>query len=131
MSGGSYDYLFVKDADNLAEHENVLEQMADRLAGLGYAEDAARETHETLLLLRQARVRLQARIDRLSGIWRAVEWWDSGDSGPSYLDEVLSQYRQDHRLGKWATRETGWCVDRDCGYAKGHDGAHSYEERRI
>jgi len=43
-----------------------------------------------------------ARREALSGfkarasapVWKAVEWWDSGDSGPDDLKESLAEYRQ-------------------------------------
>lgn len=94
MSGGSYDYLFAKDCDlGLLDAEHHIQRMAERLAGLGYAEDAARETEELLLLIRQAKVRIQTRADRLSGVWKAVEWWDSGDSGEENVMNELERYR--------------------------------------
>jgi len=94
MSGGSYDYLCFKQADDLFQMEEKLQAMADRLAALGYAEDAAKETTSVLLQVRQARVRLQARIERLQHVWRAVEWWDSGDTSEDAVKEALEDYRK-------------------------------------
>lgn len=52
MSGGSYEYLcWADDLDRLLEKQHHLEAMADRLAGLGYADDAAAETTDLLLTL--------------------------------------------------------------------------------
>jgi hypothetical protein len=93
MSGGSYEYLCFKDASDLANYEHQLQSMADRLAGLGYAEDAARETTEVLLMHRQAMVRIDTRLKRLSDIWHAVEWWDSCDSGEDGVKKALAEYR--------------------------------------
>lgn len=94
MSGGSYNYLFAASPSLLVEqHEDNLRRMADRLAALGYAEDAARETEETILIIRQMEVRLQARINRLADVWHAVEWWDSGDRGEDGLRAALEAYR--------------------------------------
>jgi hypothetical protein len=104
MSGGSYSYLFVKDAGSsngpdrsmsIWDAEGEVERMAARLAALDYAEDAARETEELLLIMRQARVRVQARLHRLSGVWHAVEWCDSGDSGEDGIKASLEKYRND------------------------------------
>ncbi len=97
MSGGSYDYLCLQGADELvgsSHHQANIDAMAARLSGLGYAQDAARETEELLLILRQVETRLDVRIGRLNGIWRAVEWWDSGDSGEDGVKEALKQYRE-------------------------------------
>ena len=93
MSGGSYNYLCYKDGFEIGGHESDLQAMADRLAGLGYAADAARETQELLLELRQYENRIQTRIKRLSGVWHAVEWWDSCDSGEDGVGLELAKYR--------------------------------------
>lgn len=96
MSGGSYNYLCeVQDLEDLRSRRYDLEEMASRLAGLGYAQDAARETEELLLLLRQWEVRATARIVRLADVWKAVEWWDSCDSGEDNVREALTKYRGD------------------------------------
>jgi hypothetical protein len=99
VSGGSYNYLCdVWDGlGGLLDKETELEQMADRLAGLGYAEDAARETQELLVQLRQWKIRAQARMDRLAPVWRAVEWRDSGDWGEAAVHEELAKYRGEQR----------------------------------
>jgi Holliday junction resolvasome RuvABC DNA-binding subunit len=72
MSGGSYNYLCHSwDLDDLDKHESDLEDMADRLAALGYAQDAARETQALL------------------------EWWDSNDWSEDQVKEALAKYRGD------------------------------------
>ncbi|WP_306317219.1 MULTISPECIES: hypothetical protein [unclassified Streptomyces] len=96
MSGGSFNYLcYVQDLEDLRSQRHDLEDMASRLAGLGYAQDAARETEELLLLLRQWEVRATARVARLTDVWKAVEWWDSSDSGEDGVHEALAKYRND------------------------------------
>ena len=70
-----------------------MQRMADRLAKLGYADDAAKETMETLLEIRQAKNRIQTRLDRLRDVWRSVEWWDSCDTSEEGLKDALSKYR--------------------------------------
>ncbi len=93
MSGGSYNYLCYKDADTIFNETHELSNMVDRLAGLGYAEDAANEAMELLLTIRQSSVRIQVILDRLSGVFKAVEWWDSCDSGEKEVIEALKKYR--------------------------------------
>ncbi|MET7687962.1 hypothetical protein ABZT06_08275 [Streptomyces sp. NPDC005483] len=96
MSGGSYNYLcYMQDLEDLQSHRHDLEEMASRLAGLGYAQDAARETEELLLLLRQWETRAAARVQRLADVWHAVEWLDSSDSGEDGVREALAKYRND------------------------------------
>lgn len=93
MSGGSYNYLFRDDLADLLGKETELREMADRLAGLGYAEDAARETEELLTMLRQWRIRAEVRVRRLSDVWHAVEWWDSSDWGEDKVREAVAAYQ--------------------------------------
>lgn len=101
MSGGSYNYLcHTWDLDKLLQHESDLEAMSARLAGLGYATDAARETEELILLLRQWRNRADTRLDRLRDVWKAVEWWDSCDWGEDQVREALVEYRGDAKGGE-------------------------------
>jgi len=93
MSGGSYDYLSSKDVADLLQAQETIQNMADRLAGLGYAQDAAKETQELLLTLRQFDNRISAMQNRLSNVWHAVEWWDSCDSGEDGVKNALEKYR--------------------------------------
>ncbi|WP_329390290.1 hypothetical protein [Streptomyces sp. NBC_01716] len=94
MSGGSYNYLcHAFDLDDLVRRRGSLREMADRLAGLGYAQDAARETEELLVLLQQWEVRTQVRIKRLEDVWKAIEWWDSSDYSEGDVREALAAYR--------------------------------------
>lgn len=93
MSGGSYDYLCFKDGTEIRENMDSLQSMADRLAGLPWAQDAAQETIDLILMLRQQRVWAETFISRLSGVWRAVEWCDSGDTGEDHIQAELKTYR--------------------------------------
>ncbi len=93
MSGGSYNYLCFKEIDELINMQSDLQDMSDRLAGLGYATDAARETQELIQIIRQSINRMEPIKKRLYGIWHAVEWWDSCDSGEDDLKSELKRYR--------------------------------------
>lgn len=96
MSGGSFNYLcHTWDLDTLMDKRGDLEEMASELAGLGYAQDAARETEELVVLLRQWEVRATVRIERLREVWKAVEWWRSCDYGEDQVREALAEYRGD------------------------------------
>lgn len=93
MSGGSYDYLYNQEIEWWRVDNDNLSRMVDRLAGLGYAEDAAREARELQLVIRQSRVRIESIQKRLSDVFQAIEWWDSDDSGEDYVKEMLAAYR--------------------------------------
>ena len=94
MSGGSYDYIYSKDLSELLSMQNAIESMRDRLAGLCYAEDAAKETQELLLSLRQWDVQFKVYMERLSPVWKAIEWWDSMDSDEKDFKKALAAYRK-------------------------------------
>jgi hypothetical protein len=94
VSGGSYNYLcLAQDIGDLITHEGDLRDMADRLVGLGYAQDAAKETEELICMLNQAKMRISTRMQRLHDVWRSVEWMDSGDSGEEAVKKSLQRYR--------------------------------------
>jgi hypothetical protein len=98
MSGGSFNYLYqsvYSGWDAIIQQEGDISDMAQDLAGLGYAEDAARETEELLLIIRQAKVRIETRAERLREVWKAVEWWRSCDWGENDVKEALAKYRED------------------------------------
>lgn len=93
MSGGSYNYLCYKDSFDIHERRNELNDMRDRLTELGYL-DAAKETESVILILDAFEVRLRSRIERLSGVWRAVEWCDSGDTNEKAILVEINKYRE-------------------------------------
>jgi hypothetical protein len=83
MSGGSYDYLYFHVAE-LGGHSGMLETMAERLEGLPYATEAAVATRRILESIGD---------EKLAEVWRAVEWWDSGDYGEDQVRQVIEEYR--------------------------------------
>lgn len=87
MSGGSYNYLCYH-SDSLSEHRSDLESMAERIEGLAYAGQAAADTRRVLALLDEA----QRLAGHLADVWRAVEWWDSGDYGEDQVVEEMAKY---------------------------------------
>ncbi|MFI1723926.1 hypothetical protein [Streptomyces sp. NPDC020489] len=96
MSGGSFDWLYeVQDLEDVQSKQFQLEAMAERLAGLGYAQDAARETEELLVLFRQWQTRVAVRVSRLADLWQAVEYWDSADRTEEAVHAALAKYRAD------------------------------------
>lgn len=95
MSGGSYDYLFIQDGlSELTEHRSALQAMAERLSGLSEVEfpgarSAAVATWRLHTLLGVWEAHVEAQVKVLGGVWRAVEWWDSGDSGADGVQRAL------------------------------------------
>lgn len=93
MSGGSYNYLCYKEYNEISNNTQDISKMRDRLMELGF-KDVAKETESFLLMIDSFEVRVNARLERLQGIWKAVEWMDSGDSGIEYVHEEVILYRE-------------------------------------
>lgn len=94
MSGGSYNYLCRKSIDEILVGGRAdLQEMADRLAKLGYADDAARETQNLMQDIRAFLNRTESAAERLSEVWKNVEWWDSGDRSEDAVKHALASYR--------------------------------------
>lgn len=93
MSGGSFNNLYLLDIDYLINNQSIIQRMADALAEIGYASDAAKETEELLLTLRQFENRLEVMKKRLSPVWEAFEMWKSQDVDETYFKKILGKYR--------------------------------------
>lgn len=95
MSGGSYDYLCVRDTDDLFERNQLetLERMRDRLLALGYL-DAAGQTDALIGTITQARALIDMRRAALERVWHAVEWYDSGDCNEDRVAAAITEYRK-------------------------------------
>jgi hypothetical protein len=98
MSGGSFNYLHTKDADAWVRQQcsTEAESMTDALIAAG-AEDAARETQVILAIANGARVCLEALIAHIAPVWRAMEWWKSGDTDQHEFEKALAEYRKEAR----------------------------------
>jgi hypothetical protein len=92
MSGGSFEYMYIKDVEDLINRNDLLERMRDALIEFG-AEDAARETEEFRLFLRQIEARTDVYMKRLGPVWHAVEWKVSCDWGMDQLLQKIHEYR--------------------------------------
>lgn len=97
MSGGSYDYLFSKDARDLVEHyadgdHGAMARMIARLRTLD-GDDVADELVEAQLLIRAALRRVDVIVGRCAPTMKAVEWLDSCDWSEDAVAAALAEYR--------------------------------------
>ena len=90
MSGGHYDYLFLKEIEDLFHTEHLTE-MAERLSELNMGV-AAEETEKIIVTLRIFRNRMQAMLDKVRPVWYAVEWLDSGDSSIESVNKAYEKF---------------------------------------
>lgn len=96
MSGGSFDYLFIKDASDLFGSFSAREQlsrMVDELREFPDAADVAADAADALAIIDYQTVRLQAHLDRLKDVFHAVEWWRSCDWSKEQVNEAIANYR--------------------------------------
>jgi hypothetical protein len=87
-----YDGLWLKEIEDLIHHP-ALQDMADGLARLGYADDVARETQELLLDLRAAVNRCETMRARLAPVWRDMERWQDCSTSEATFKARLRLYR--------------------------------------
>ena len=94
MSGGSWDYLYSKHIDELMNGSSteLLQDMADRLNSAGF-EDVAKDTQRLVEYIKSASIRIETLFETLSPVFKAVEWFDSGDWGEETLNNEILKYR--------------------------------------
>ena len=95
MSGGSYDYLYCKDCDELFAYSNIrtLEEMESRFLDLGY-EDVAKDFRRLIEYIKSAKNRVEVLGGQLNEMMHAIEWYDSADIGADTLAKRVEKYRQ-------------------------------------
>ena len=94
MSGGSWSYLYSREFDELIQSENIelLADMADYLNQNGY-EDVAKDTMRLVEYIKSAKIRVETLLEMLSPVFKAVEWYCSGDWGKDRVGKVIEEYR--------------------------------------
>jgi hypothetical protein len=95
MSGGSFDYIYLKWGEELFEggYIDSLESMVRALEQIPGAEDASSEALELLLSIKAAKVRADSMANRLSQVFREVERYYSGDGNEKNVQFALFEYR--------------------------------------
>lgn len=91
MSGGSFEYLCFKDAQDLVHREDLLLAMADRLSVLGYGK-AAQDTRNLFSEMREFFGHCEQNLALLQPVWQAVEWQMSGDWGLGDVKAAVTKY---------------------------------------
>lgn len=95
MSGGSFDYLCHKEADDfVAWIPDSIREMVDALAAYDTPEAKAASKHTARVVLQlEAWQRLMdEHLKMLRPIWKAVEWHHSSDYSKDAVHEALAAY---------------------------------------
>lgn len=92
MSGGSYNYAYTK-VDEMDGAYSVIQDVKraeERLRELGQQE-AANEVYKYILFVEMVANRLSVQGNRIANVLRAVEWYDSGDSGIEVVNQACEK----------------------------------------
>ena len=93
MSGGSYDYLYLKSVGELMQNVEYLEDMKNALIQAGF-EDVALDMQRLVEFITSAKVQISVLSLQLRDVMKAVEWYDSHDIGKDTLTEEIEEYRR-------------------------------------
>ena len=93
MSGGSYDYLYCKDTEELFSKAVDIEDMAETLEKLNYL-DVARDMRRLSEYIRSACNRVEVLSEQLKPIMKAVEYYEDSDISAEGLGEAVEKYRK-------------------------------------
>lgn len=70
----------------------LLQDMVDRLNSAGF-KDVAKDTQRLVEYIKSASIRIETLFETLSPVFKAVEWFDSGDWGEETLNNEILKYR--------------------------------------
>lgn len=76
------------------QYSNIetLEEMADYLNQNGY-EDVAKDTRRLVEYIKSAKIRVGTLFEILGLVFKAVEWYCSGDWGKDRVGRAIEEYR--------------------------------------
>ena len=94
MSGGSWNYLYAKDIEDLMQYGNIetLEEMADYLNQSGY-EDVAKDTRRLVEYIKSAKIRVETLFEMLRPVFKAIEWYCNADYDKDRVEKAIEEYR--------------------------------------
>ena len=92
MSGGSYDYLYCKEPEELLNSIWDIEDMAEELTKMNYL-DVAADMTRLAEYIKSARIRVGVLAEQLRPVMKAVEWYESHDIGEDSLKKTIEEYR--------------------------------------
>lgn len=93
MSGGSYNYLYCKDTEEMFSRAVDIEDMAETLEKLNYL-DVARDMRRLSEYIRSACNRVEVLSEQLKPIMRAVEYYEDCDISVEGLNKEIEKYRK-------------------------------------
>ena len=94
MSGGSFNYLYCKETEDMFSDTVILDLsgMEDILLKTNYT-DIAKDIRRLIEYIKSARNRVEVLQENLKPVLKAVEWYDSCDIGADGLAKAVERYR--------------------------------------
>lgn len=94
MSGGSFDYLYCKETEELFSETVIsdLSGMEDVLLKANHT-DVAKDIRRLIEYIKSARNRVEVLKENLKPVLKAVEWCESCDIGADGLAKAVERYR--------------------------------------
>lgn len=86
MSGGSFNYLFTKEFPEILNETETLIEMSNWFTKHGY-DKLATKNILIVMDIEKFKEDITAKIEALSNVWKAVEWYESGDWT---MDDVIN-----------------------------------------
>lgn len=99
MSGGSYDYLYCKEPEELFSRAEYIEDMSETARKLGY-EDIALDLTRLAEYIKSAKIRVTVLQEQLKDVMHDIEWYEDCDIGEDTLKKTFEEYRRGNNNGK-------------------------------
>ena len=94
MSGGSFNYLYRVDEQDLTSRIYDVKEMLKTLRTYRFASYAVSEMQAIIDESEGFQKSIEAKLDALRDVWQAVEWHVSNDFGEGDVVEVLEKFNQ-------------------------------------
>lgn len=92
MSGGSFNYLYLKEVPELMASVTDIEDMSDICIKKHYY-DVAKDLTRLAEYIRSAETRISILHKQLRDVMHAIEWYESCDYGEDDLEKAIVKYR--------------------------------------
>lgn len=104
MSGGSFNYLCVKSAEEILANPDSLFEMAEWLNTHYPKSWAALNTNLVVTRIKEIQTELDifttkmqdlqpdAMVNKLSDVWHDIEWFESNDYGKDRVEAAIQEY---------------------------------------
>ena len=94
MSGGSLCYLFCKEPEDLFDESTIYYlEKAEQYLLRNDAVDVAKDVRRLIEYVISAKNRIEVMQENLKEVFKAIEWYESGDSGKDRVERAIAVYR--------------------------------------